>query len=76
MDCTQKVFHKESFTNIFGNSLYALAVLKINGNIPEDLYGRWKVEILWDQEKIDEKYFYIGTKSYIAKMQEEEDKMW
>lgn len=68
-----QIFDRHSFE---GSARYAVDSLKIKNNIPENLYGRWRVIIFWDKEKIDEKYFYIDLEANLDKAREAEANKW
>jgi len=72
-----KIFEKRCFKHLEGgNTRYSITALKIKDNVPETLYGKWKVVIFWDNEKIDERYFYIDVESNLAKARIEEKQRW
>ncbi len=62
-----KVFKRERFTTQWGNSRFGWTKLDIRGSDKQALLseGQWIVKVYWDDELIDRRTFYLGTRKFV-----------
>lgn len=56
---SNKIFKHETFKNAYGNNDLARNELKLDPNHPEQFIGKWRVEIRYKDEILDEQEFEI-----------------
>jgi tetratricopeptide (TPR) repeat protein len=61
-----ELFKREKFTTKYGNANFGWAKLDIKGvdKSALELEGEWMIKVYWDEELIDQRNFFIGTRKF------------